>query len=144
MNTPDSHPDSEQLDRLRAGLLDDDPALKAALEAHLANCERCSERHDWRGGLTPGALPFSPPRERLENIRAQVLAHPVERRRLVPLAVAAALALVAMVLVRPALQDDPGQTRVAETRMDSTPVLYEDLDFYLWLADHKDNEDSAT
>ncbi len=144
MNTPDTHPDSEQLDRLRAGLLDDDPTLKAALEAHLANCERCSASHDWRGGLTPGALPFSPPRERLENIRAQVLAHPVERRRLAPLAVAAALALVAVVLVRPALQDDPGQTRVAETQVETTPVLYEDLDFYLWLADHKDNEDSAT
>ena len=35
------HPDTELLDRLRAGLLDDLPREKAAIEEHLATCESC-------------------------------------------------------------------------------------------------------
>ncbi len=35
------HPDTEQLDSLRAGSLDDRPEEKSAMEQHLTECEAC-------------------------------------------------------------------------------------------------------
>ncbi len=144
MNMHEAHPDSEQLDRLRAGLLDDEHALKTGIESHLADCEACRKRYDWSGHLKPGGLPLDAPVEQLANLREQAINAPAPPRRLLPLAVAAALALVAVVLVKPALQDQPARTQLAQTPTETTPVLYEDLDFYLWLTDHKDNADSTT
>ena len=129
MNRHDTHPDSEQLDSLRAGLLDNDPELKAGIETHLGSCTACRKHYDLAGHLLPGELPV--------DTRPS-------RHRLLPFAVAAALALVAVLLVKPSLQDDPPDTRMAQTAQETTPVLYEDLDFYLWLADHKGNSDSST
>ena len=51
MNRPDQHPDTETLDQLRAGLLDDDPARKSELEAHLKRCEQCRRLYDWPGAI---------------------------------------------------------------------------------------------
>lgn len=146
MNTHKTHPDSEQLDSLRAGLLDDNPQLKADLEAHLDHCSSCQQRYDLAGHLHAGKLPVVTPDAELGQIRHQALeTHPGRPRHLLAFAVAAALALVAVVLVKPALQDTPPpDTRVAQTPQKITPVLYEDLDFYLWLADHKENSDSNT
>lgn len=147
MNTHKTHPDSEQLDSLRAGLLDDDPQRKADIETHLNHCAACRQRYDLAGHLQPGRLPVAAPGAELEQIRQQALETRSARpRRLFSFAVAAALALVAVVLVKPSLQDTPpADTRVAQkTPQEITPVLYEDLDFYLWLADHKENSDSST
>ncbi len=144
MNMHESHPNSEQLDSLRAGLLDDDPQLKASLEAHLEQCASCRKRYDLSGHLHPGALPVEAAGEQLDVLRRRALKAPAPRRRLIPIAVAAALALVAVVLVKPSLQDSRPDTRLAQTPAQATPVLYEDLDFYLWLADHKEDNDSAS
>ncbi len=144
MNRHDTHPDSEQLDSLRAGLLDNDPELKAGIETHLGSCTACRKHYDLAGHLLPGELPVDTPSAQLDRIRQQALHARPSRHRLLPFAVAAALALVAVLLVKPSLQDDPPDTRMAQTAQETTPVLYEDLDFYLWLADHKGNSDSST
>ncbi|TCK18793.1 hypothetical protein DFR30_2077 [Thiogranum longum] len=144
MNMHEKHPDSEQLDSLRAGLLDDNPELKADVEAHLDNCTTCRKLYDLAGHLLPGRLPVDTPAVQLDQIRQQALQARSSRHRLLPFAVAAALALVAVVLVKPSLQDTPPDIRVAQNPQETGPVLYEDLDFYLWLADHKENSDSST
>jgi hypothetical protein len=138
------HPDSEQLDSLRAGLLDDDPRLKADIETHLGQCAACRKRYDLAGHLLPGKLPVDLPAGQLDRIRHQALEARKPRQHLLPFAIAAALALVAVVLVKPSLQDKSPDTRMAQTAAENTPVLYEDLDFYLWLADHKGDSDSST
>ncbi|VAW77080.1 hypothetical protein MNBD_GAMMA15-1067 [hydrothermal vent metagenome] len=144
MNMHDTHPDSEQFDRLRAGLLDDEPRLKASLEAHLGGCATCQKRYDLAGHLRPGELPVNTASEQLDHLRRQALeATPAKHQRLLPIAMAAALALVAVVLVKPSLQENQPDTLMAQTSMEATPVLYEDLDFYLWMADYKD-DDSAS
>ena len=140
------HPDTELLDQLRAGLLDDDPVRKTELEAHLQGCGRCRQRYDWDGRLQVGRLAIPHPSQRLERARQQAL-HAVAARRLprvVPFAVAAAVALVAVLLIKPALQPEPEQARLAGGNATEVPELYEELDFYLWLADHKGDKDSRT
>jgi hypothetical protein len=146
MNMHETHPDSEQLDSLRAGLLDDKPQLKSDIENHLGSCASCQKRYDLAGCLQPGRLPVDMPAEQLDRIRHQALQPRTLPQRLLPIAIAAALALVTVVLVKPSLQDRDSApaTRMAQTPLEATPVLYEDLDFYLWLTDHKENSDSST
>ena len=57
---------------------------------------------------------------------------------------AASVALVAVLLVKPALEPEPDEARLASTDVREVPELYEELDFYLWLADHKEDKDSRT
>ena len=144
MSMHESHPDSEQLDRLRAGLLDDEPALKAEIETHLDECNACQKRYNWSGALQPGKLPVDAADEQLDQIRRRALESPATRHTLLPIAVAAALALVAVILVKPSLQNSQPETQLAQTPAEEAPVLYEDLDFYLWLADHTEESDSNT
>jgi hypothetical protein len=146
MSRDNFHPDTELLDELRAGLLDDDPARKRELERHLADCPLCQQRHNWAGGLAPGALPVPEPTERLDAARRQAIRSAAKgaARRFIPFAVAAAAALVAVLLVKPVLEPDAGDTRLASNHSGEVPELYEDLDFYLWLADHKAEKDSRS
>lgn len=146
MNTPDVHPDMELLDRLRAGLLDDDPRRRE-LETHLSACEYCRQRSDWRTVMNTVELATPAIEQRLNNARKQALHAPqrsLAPRRLVPLAAAASIALLAVVLVNPWQQTDNTDSQLAASSTDA-PEFYEELDFYLWLADHKRvDEDSAT
>jgi hypothetical protein len=138
------HPEPEQLDRLRAGLLDDQPEAKAALEAHLAGCTTCRGSCNWQL-LNPGA--FGPDfdtdtlQQSLLNARRQALQAGGRRHRheFVPYATAALL-LIAVSIGIWTLQTDNGsrqQIAVRDTQM--IPDIYEDLEFYLWLANQKDN-----
>ncbi len=145
MNMHDRHPDDEQLDRLRAGLLDDEPALKTEIEAHLNQCASCRTRYHWSGQLHPGKPAIDTPTGQLDSIRQLALDTTARRSRRLPYAIAVALALLVVVLVKPALQDAPETTRLAQTPTEeATPVLYENLDFYLWLADHKGDTGSTS
>ncbi len=142
MNRSEQHPDSVALDRLRAGLLDDDPSQKNTIEQHLRQCERCRRAYEWPNGLRNVTTELD---ERLDQLRHQALGTPPAHRprRWLPLAAAAALALMAVglfELVQPPETDNP---QVAASKQ-SVPDLYEDLDFYLWLADHKGTGDSST
>jgi ferric-dicitrate binding protein FerR (iron transport regulator) len=138
MNGFEQHPDTELLDRLRAGLFDDNPQQRTRLEQHLRECADCRRAYDWPGSLRSTALPDA----QLDALRKRALAVPAARRRyrLAPLAAVAALALAAVGLVSllPSPQAPAPQLAVQEQAA-PVPDLYEDLDFYLWLADHKGN-----
>jgi hypothetical protein len=141
MNRSEQHPDSILLDRLRAGLLDDDPLKKAAVDQHLQQCDGCRRAYDWPAGLRSAAADVD---EQLNQLRRRALAAPANRsRRWLPVAAAAALALVAVALFHLLPTPDTGEPRVAASSQ-AVPDLYEDLDFYLWLADHKSTSDSST
>ena len=146
MNRHNLHPDTELLDRLRAGLLDDDPVQRTELEAHLEDCQRCRQRYNWDGHLQVGGLAIADTGERLDRARRRALeaTPPGLAHRFVPFAVAAANARVAVLLVKPALEPETEAARLASTDAREVPELYEELDFYLWLADHKEDKDSRT
>jgi len=143
MNTPNVHPDTELLDRLRAGLLDDDPR-HMELEAHLNQCAVCRQRCNWQGLMKTAELATPADEQQLDSAREKAL-RAAQRspllHRLIPLAVAASIALVVVMLMSPLQEPDE---QLAAT-VKEEPELYEDLDFYLWLADHKRvDKDSAT
>jgi len=139
------HPDLEQLDRLRAGLLDDRLDEKSALEAHLAHCAACEAQFDSWEQLGPGALgPALDPAALRRDLRAaRTLALdssvPRQRHALAPYATAALLLIAVTLGVWTGhdwLQTPPQQTVQAAHEV---PDIYEDLDFYLWLANQKDS-----
>ena len=142
MNRSEQHPERVALDRLRAGLLDDDPAQKTAIEQHLRQCEHCHRAYEWPAGLCSATTELD---ERLDQLRRQALESPPAQRsrHWLPLAAAAALALMAVGLFQLAQPPETDNPQVATSKQ-SVPDLYEDLDFYLWLADHKGTGDSST
>lgn len=141
------HPDTEQLDRLRAGLLDDSPREKAELEAHIARCETCQARSAGWAQLGPDALgPVLDSAALDRDLRAARLqalgsGHELRQRHAyAPWATAALLLIAVMTGVwtgQSWLQPQPQLTAQAPHEV---PDIYEDLDFYLWLAGQKDTE----
>lgn len=139
------HPDTEQLDQLRAGLLDDQPGEKAALKSHIKQCPACRSHFDSWQQLNPDA--FGPKLETeslgqsLQQARLQAMgktgAHP--SRTFTPYATAALLLITVSIgfwVIQPAHQDTSLQMA---DRSREVPDLYEDLDFYLWLAGQNGN-----
>jgi len=146
MSKPDQHPDSELLDRLRAGLLDENPLQKAGLVAHIRQCVTCRQRYDWPAALRSDGAQVQQLVGQLDRSRRQALLTRKKSalRRFAPLAAAAAIALLAVLVVKPLQSPDTDDTRLAGTTPSAVPEIYEDLDFYLWLADHKASPDSST
>lgn len=146
MSGPDQHPASELLDQLRAGLLDENPSQKAELKAHLQECQTCRQSYDWPGALGSDDAQIQHLVRQLDGARRHALLAPGKTalRRFTPLAAAAAIALVAVLVVKPLQSPDTDETRLAGTTSVAVPEFYEDLDFYLWLADHKASPDSST
>jgi predicted anti-sigma-YlaC factor YlaD len=139
-----SHPELEQLDLLRAGLLDDTPDEKAALERHLAGCPECRAHSGYWQNL---AAIMNPPlqdaslKADLYRARQTALAAPshASHRSIAPYAVAAAL-LLAVTLTMIGLPTGKVSTPPVTTQTAQTiPDTYEDLDFYLWLANQDEN-----
>jgi hypothetical protein len=136
-----AHPDTEMLDRLRAGLLDDNTEMKNRLERHLVACPQCRERlHAWEH-LGRDALEAWPVAEKrlsveLKLARRQAMMA-VWHRRIIsyPLLATAAVLLIAVsaglwTLRHEFVDTTPMMARTSE----EVPDLYEDLDFYLWMA----------
>ena len=139
------HPDPEQLDQLRAGLLDDQADVKASLESHVEQCPSCqSLLNNWQQ-LGPGALgpqlgPQSLDRS-LQQARQQALETPDARlsRTFMPYATAA-LFLIAVSIGFWVTGPEYRETTLATAdRGRDVPGLYEDIDFYLWLAEQNGN-----
>ncbi|MGD2111839.1 MAG: hypothetical protein PVI50_00525 [Gammaproteobacteria bacterium] len=141
------HPDLEQLDRLRAGLLDDRPHEKAMLETHLAGCDTCQAHFgSWEqlgpGALGPGLEPAALVRD-LHAARRRALdsRHAARHRHTFAPYATAALLLIAVTIGiwtgHNWLQPEPQLTAQATQEV---PDIYEDLDFYLWLADQNGTE----
>ncbi len=141
------HPAPEQLDRLRAGLLDDEIDASTTLEAHIHNCPECrSHLSGWtrlqklvQSSEGDQALLAS----RLREARETALSASAPVKRPLPhpaLAIAASLMLVAgLVLWSPWSALDIAPDRIAQHQEEQGPDLYEDLDFYIWLAGHQDS-----
>jgi|GEM_PF-714977 len=139
------HPDPEQLDKLRAGLLDDQPAVKSALESHIGHCPSCqSLMNSWQQlgptalgpQLAPESLGHSLRQARQQALRATGKGH---SRTFMPYATAALLLIAVSVgfwIAQPEHQDTPMVT--ADGGQD-VPDLYEDIEFYLWLAGQNGN-----
>lgn len=146
MNRPDQHPDTELLDRLRAGLLDEDPLQKAGLEAHIKQCVTCRRGYAWPAAMRSDDAQIQHLARQLDGARRKALLprKKTALRRFAPLAAAAAIALVAVLVVKPLQSPDTDDTQLAGTTPGAVPEIYEDLDFYLWLADHKGSPDSST
>ena len=139
------HPDSELLDRLRAGLLDDQPGQKADLEQHLAKCDSCRAHTRIWQQLDPDALGPQLGDNLADNLQAarkRALASATQRRQwnLAPYATAALLLLAVTVglwTTQPGI-DTTSQMTAQTTR--SVPDIHEDLDFYLWLANQNGSD----
>ncbi len=141
------HPAPEQLDRLRAGLLDDGIDTATVLEAHIHNCPECQDH--LRGWTRLQELAQSSEGDqallvsRLQEARKAALstATPAKKPLLQPiLAMAASLMLVAgLVLWSPWSALDIAPDQIAQHQDEQGPDLYEDLDFYIWLAGHQDS-----
>lgn len=139
------HPDLEQLDRLRAGLLDDQPQSKAVLQQHVTGCAVCRDRSNWQS-LRPGALgpdlDSAALRQSLRAARSQALQAPGGRHAphgFLPYATAALLLLAVSIGIW-TLQTGPDvPPQMAARDVERIPDVYEDLEFYLWLANQKEN-----
>jgi anti-sigma factor RsiW len=142
-----AHPDTELLDRLRAGLLDDDAGTKNRLERHLATCPHCRGRlsawehlgRDVLGGwpVTQDALSAT---LRLVRRRAMTAGRqrPIVLRH--PLLATAAMLLIAVSAGFWTLRHEFADTvSMTAQRGEEVPDLYEDLDFYLWMANQGDD-----
>ena len=140
------HPDSETLDRLRAGLLDDRAEEKAAIEAHLATCEHCRATADIWQQLDPNALGPEVDHAELEQALAAARRQALSQgsssathvRRLLPYAAAATLVLAITVGLW-TIQPGVDTNGMLGDNTEAVPDIYEDLDFYLWLATQEDN-----
>lgn len=143
------HPESEQIDLLRAGLLDDQQARKKALEEHIAGCQKCQARMGSWAQLGPLALGPQFDEQSLQadlrTARRQALASIGRRhtsRYLAPLAAAAVLLVAVSAGLWTLMPGDTPVSQMTAQTGDEIPDLYEDLDFYLWLATHGNNDTS--
>lgn len=146
MNRPSQHPDSELLDRLRAGLLDEYPARKDELMHHLQDCDLCRGRYHWPAHLQSHDSRSSIPEVLLDEARRRALNTPRRNplRRFIPAAAVAAIALVTVVVLYPLQNGEQSTPHLVRAETQEIPEVYEDLDFYLWLSDHTQERDSAT
>ena len=146
----DRHPDREQLDRLRAGLLDDEPDTRAALEAHIEGCPDCQASLQGWQQLGPDALGPAIDTTRVEaGLRQarQVALASTGRRRPMRYATLATAALLLVIVSAGLLTLNTGQQQNTMQATAGVPEIYEDIDFYLWLTDQQDEEtkdDNAT
>jgi len=139
------HPDPETLDRLRAGLLDDRPAEKAAIETHLATCEDCRNQQSVWPQIATASMAGQPDhagiRLQLQQARNQALSSQAVHRHdsaLVPFATAALLLIAVSFGLWNYQSGTTDDMQEPATVAQAVPDIYEDLDFYLWLANQKE------
>jgi len=152
MSDTRQHPAPEQLDRLRAGLLDDKTELVAVLEQHISGCMSCQRHLDgWtrlQELMEPSEQDQAVVASQLKKARQAAFrpsASAGNRFMQPALAVAASLVLViGLVVWNPWSPLDTTQDQMAQHQEESAPDIYEDLDFYLWLAGHQESAVSTT
>jgi anti-sigma factor RsiW len=148
------HPDNRRLDQLRAGLLDQQPALKSQLLEHLRGCAPCRRQAAAMDELATSQRAQADPRlaQQLRTRRMAALAghaarrpQPTAVRRLAPaFALATLMAVVIGAGVFLQFNPAPAPQELARSANDTVPDLYADIDFYLWLSNHPtpDNTDA--
>ncbi|HEX9627442.1 MAG TPA: hypothetical protein VGA00_10945 [Acidiferrobacterales bacterium] len=135
------HPDADALDRLRAGLLDDAPERRRVLLDHLGGCDGCRTRYgvadrvraalDER--MDPPAV-SSALRTRRRAALAGAGGRPAARAPRLALAGAALSLLVGIGIFFALEAERPAEGLPQLASQEPVPDLYDDLDFYLWLA----------
>ena len=136
------HPDDVLLDKLRAGLLDDEPSTLADVNAHVEHCAQCRVRLDAWSRLTAAleldhsdeALPAADLRHRAPSEDAKRASGGYGK---FAMALAAALVLalgLRFMLNRHTVGYD--QSPVVANGAAKVPDLYSNIDFYLWMAQH--------
>ena len=139
------HLDDDTLDRLRAGLLDEDPTAPA-LRRHLEDCPRCRARtaawdrirEAWQDG--PSIDPATAAALRVRR-RTVLAGEPTRRFPTLALATVAAVLMLAVGLYEGVVPgffqaDDRKSVQVVQV-VDDTPDLYADIDFYLWMSERE-------
>jgi hypothetical protein len=149
-----SHPTVIELDRLRAGLLDNDPSGREALMAHLATCDGCRQHLNGSRLSRELARHMDADEWTAQALRArrlQALAGHASNARsgISRYSVWGSAAVTALVLViagvnfrtllapparEPATMASATDPATAATQDD----VYTDLDFYLWLSKQSD------
>lgn len=141
-----THPDTALLDRLRAGLLDAGTEERSHLERHIETCPQCRAYLDGWKQLGPMALgPELEPAGisgQLRQLRQQALASAKRPRlRNYQLLATAALLLIAVTVGLWTIQyQESDAPQMTAQGSDAVPDLYEELDFYLWLAGQNGND----
>jgi anti-sigma factor RsiW len=133
------HPDLEQLDLLRAGLLDNAPDEKAALELHIAGCPECrAQSENWQrlAGIMESPLMAESLQEGLRYARQKALTEKSGNGRwlVTSYAVAAVLLVAVSAGMLTLLTGEMTSPAITTQTAQTIPDTYEDLDFYLWLA----------
>ena len=148
------HPEVAQLDRLRAGLLDNNPAAKSRLLDHMRDCVHC--RHAVAAidavVMSEHGQPDARLAQQLRMRRQAALAGKAATSRATPparyfLAPAWALAMILAVVMGAGvfLGLEPGSTSTPQELAQApgdVPDVYADIDFYLWLSNHPATENS--
>jgi anti-sigma factor RsiW len=136
-----THPDTELLDRLRAGLLDDSIEMKSRLEHHLITCPQCRGRlHVWehlgRDALGTRAVADGKLTAELKRARRRAMTAGRHRRifRHPVLATAAMLLITVSAGLWTLRHEFVDTVEMTARTSEEVPDLYEDLDFYLWMA----------
>jgi predicted anti-sigma-YlaC factor YlaD len=140
LNQP--HPDPEQLDRLRAGLLDNTPDEKAGLKRHLDECSVCRTQFEGWARFGAATMDAEPPTAALQRARRAALATSKRRhshvRAFAPYATAALLMVAVTIGVWTIQPGEESRPQLTAQSGAAIPDTYEDLDFYLWLANQQD------
>ncbi|MFL6652030.1 MAG: hypothetical protein ACJ8J7_12170 [Sulfurifustaceae bacterium] len=144
----DPHPSAADLDRLRAGLLDPEPAVRERLSAHVRTCPVCQERV----GLWPHLI------EQLEGASAErglvgrlavrreraLRGERTQTRRRAPFAFALAAAVAAAAIgLGIFFFNDDDMAPADPVAATNSPDLYADIDFYLWLMEKQESQDAS-
>jgi anti-sigma factor RsiW len=134
------HPDLEQLDMLRAGLLDDAPDEKTIIERHLAECAACrAQSGQWQrlAAIMENLPQEETLRDDLQRARQTALAAKPALPRwssAIPYAAAAMLLLAVSTGILTLPTGQVTSPAITTQTAQSIPDTYEDLDFYLWLS----------
>ena len=142
-----SHPTKQLLDRLRAELLGSDSRVTEELKQHVRSCHQCQNSLDgWsrlRDVLKPSENEQTQVASRLRTARNTALGFTEAKRSfsIQPLfAMAASVILVvSLAVLQPWVTLDTAPDQIAQGQSDKTPEIYEDPDFYLWLAGHEES-----
>ncbi len=153
----ESSPSADQLDRLRAGLLDDDPALKSKVEMSLAADGRAIARAAlWKRvneELDRGLERFPTLANQLRLRRREVLAGKRRSHAALPLVAGGAAAMLTLAVAISTFQGSPQPEQAAapvepavataaayqvQTVADDRLDLATNLDFYVWLANQRE------
>jgi len=145
----ESHPESEQIDLLRAGLLDDATEHKASVLRHLENCRDCRNRSArWQqiaGGESREGDALSRQLRERRRLALDGKGSARTRRqttaRLVLTGIAAAMILaIGTVIGLQVWRPQTPTPNVAQAT--KVPDLYSDIDFYLWVS-HEDTSNGG-